>query len=187
MVMDKKKRWYQIGMLIFLAMVVIGFVVPGVLYSGSDSSVNTVEPRLCQTDADCYLMCDELPQKVLCSQNLCQRNSCTEQDFYNYTSPQNFQLKITVNGTTIDLTRRSNSGNMYVTFGELVAVYTGGLSLAQVLEKANIALTAECITLDTTYCQNDKNTLVMNINGNQSFSYQSYVPQAGDRIEVIYS
>ncbi len=186
MVMDKKKRWYRIGILIFLAMVVIGFVVPGVLYSGEDPA-SRIEPRLCQTDADCYLMCDELPQKVLCSQNLCVRNSCTEQDFYNYTSPQNFQLKIIINGTNVDLPARSNSGNMYITFGEPTAVYAEGLSLAQVLEKVNIALTAECITLDTTYCQNDKNTLVINVNGNQSFSYQSYVPQAGDRIEIIYS
>ena len=78
----KSQRVYKIGMLVLLALIVLGFTIPGFIDpTGEDQQVN-VEPRLCQSDADCYLLCDDVPEQVLCSQNMCVRNSCQEYDLY---------------------------------------------------------------------------------------------------------
>jgi len=103
------KKFSKVVMIIFLGLIVIGFTVPGILYlNPTQASPGSAEPRICQTDSDCYLMCNEQPVNVLCTQNLCQQNSCTETSPYPYsTQPVRFQLAIVLNDTPISLVNSS--------------------------------------------------------------------------------
>ena len=67
-----KKLFSKILLILFLLMIVLGFTLPGFLEF--DEETQYIEPRICQNDADCYLMCEDIPVEVLCSQNLCQKN-----------------------------------------------------------------------------------------------------------------
>ena len=73
--------------IVFMALIVLGFTVPGFLHSNDENNNYAVEPRLCKTDAECYLTCDDLPVKVLCAENICQQNSCEEYAIFEFTEP----------------------------------------------------------------------------------------------------
>ena len=164
-------NWKQIGMIIFLVLLVIGFAVPGFL--NSDETNLPSEIRYCQADADCYLMCDDLPLAVLCSQNLCQKNSCPEQAYYtlNQTSI-NFKLEVSLNNQTLDLSQRSNPNNFFVKAQKQnLQVFSSGLSLKYILEKFNLS----------------QNNFILYANGNQSYAYENYVPEEGDNLKIVYS
>ncbi len=169
---ESKKRVTQVLMIVFLFLVVVGFTIPGFLNFGENNN-KLVEPRICQSDADCYLMCGEdqnEPVAVPCSQNLCLKNDCGEHSFYLYQSePITFQLTV----ANLSLEKLSNPSNVYVVFKDnQVKVFTGGFSLAQILERINF----------------DFNKKVMNvsINGEVSAYYPSYVPEEGDKIILTY-
>lgn len=186
--MDKTKRAYRIGMIIFLVLVVLGFVVPGMFYS-DPSSTPQVEPRVCQNDGECYLMCNEEPLKVLCSQNLCQQNSCTEITSYPFNESISFQLQIKVNDSNLNLNNRSLPGNMFVTFdSDKVNIFSPHILLSQVLEKFHITMSSDCLVFDgNNYCRDENHNLTLKVNGEQSYSYQAYLPENGDKAEIVYS
>ncbi len=170
-------------MLAFLVMLVIGFTVPLFqLDNQNPASTNTAEPRLCQSDADCYLLCEQQPVAVLCSENLCIRNGCEEYSLYPYSeNPITFQLKVLLRGEEREL-QKVQQGDLFVEFGDAAgkdglaaggggevpdaggaesAGGTGGskvrmfsrLPLGRLLEKAGIRLAGQCLFLQgISYC-----------------------------------
>lgn len=191
--MNKRKArlqfWYKIGMVIFLAMIILGFMVPGFINTDSSETFEVVEPRLCSSDSDCFLMCDT-PQTVLCTQNLCVQNSCEEGNAYRYnTQPTSFTLKINVGGDTLDLSNRSQAGSLFATFtGETVLVYSQGLPLNLILEKVQLGFLGTCLRVDgTSFCNGDAGAIDMEVNGESNLEYGFYIPQEGDSIEIIAS
>ncbi len=175
-----EKLFSKIVMIIFLVMLVLGFVIPAVLNNSSSDSV--VEPRMCTTDADCYLFCEDQPVNVLCLQNLCLVNSCEEKSYYEYN--QN-PVSFTINIQNITLEERSNGRNIFVTFsGNKVQSFSQKLPLYYLLEKADIILDTQCLTFDKKqYCSSD---LLMKVNGTASTAFGNYIPKEGDVIELSY-
>jgi hypothetical protein len=185
---ERKVLLRKVGMILFLVMVVIGFTIPSML-DNDNSSNFSVEPRVCKSDSDCYLLCNDRPVTILCSQNLCRQNSCEEFSGYPYNStPVTFGLKVSVNGQVVDLASRSSSLDSFVKFsGEEVKVYSSGLPLSVILEKVNLKLNSLCLTVDQEYCTNSEKELKMLVDEKQVYSYEGYVPQAGEQLEVSYS
>ncbi len=190
----------KVFMIAFLVMVVVGFTVPIVLNNISPESDTYVEPRVCQTDMQCALDCNGQPIAVLCSQNLCQQNSCTQLGYYPFTEkPMVFSLQIDAGNGTIDLASRTDASNFFVTFADVnkkeenkeqikieqIKVYAAGLTIAQILEKVKITPNAQCVTIDQTYCTTDTKKWIMNVNGQESPLFD-YTPQEGDVIGLVY-
>ncbi len=187
--MKTKRQWIgKTILLLVLIMTIIGFTLPGVLNDDSQSQVK-VEPRVCQNDAECYLTCDDQPVKVLCSQNLCQQNSCKETNYYIFEqTPSSFILSIELNGKKVSLANQSSAQDLFTKFeGEEVKEFTSGMSLNMILEKVKAKLTAECLTVNTeNYCRDGENELRFMVNNVLRYDYGSFVPQGGDRIQIIY-
>lgn len=167
-----KQRITQVLMIVFLVLVVVGFTVPGFLNFGEETNT-LAEPRICQNDAQCYLMCGENqnePVAVPCSQNLCLRNDCNEPSFYPYQSePITFKLTV----ANLSLEKLSNPSNIYVVFkDDQVKIFTAGFSLAQILERINFDFS--------------KKAMNVSINGEEAAYYPSYVPKEGDKIILTY-
>jgi len=192
-----KKRWESLskaGMLIFMIMIVLGFMLPGFLDIGEEENngQQIVEPRLCNQDSDCYLTCDDLPIKVLCMQNLCQQNSCNEYVQYPFTEPPiSFSLTIEAEGKEIKLNERLNLADFFVKFNDETSdleIYSSKLDLGNILEKLNIDFDGECMVLGSkNYCQSEGLNLEFKVNGEKSYSYENYLPKEGDKIGIIYS
>ena len=145
-----EKLFSKVVIIIFLVMLVLGFVVPAVLNNSSSDS--GIEPIICTTDANCYLFCEDKPVNVLCLQNVCLINSCEEKSYYEYN--QN-PVSFTVNIENVTLEERSNEKNIFVTFkGNQVKSFNSKLPLYYILEKANIILDTQCLTFDKKqYCR----------------------------------
>ena len=189
--MAQPSRWRKIGMLLFLAMIVLGFTVPLFNLGGTSpgQQQQPAEPRLCQNDADCYLTCADRPLEVLCSQNLCQQNSCGEVAQYPYsTTPLTFQLHVNVNESITPLSARSNPKDLFVKFiDNAVQVFSLEFPLHLILQKAAIQFTPQCLILDShTYCEDEKNSLLLTVNGQESYLFGDYTPKAGDVVEISY-
>lgn len=185
-----KTRLKQTLLFIFLILMAIGFTVPGFLDFGDSSSPSPARP--CQSDADCYLMCDEVPLAVLCYQNLCQQNACTETSAFPYeSSPKTAGLEIVINGTKLNLKEQAeklNLNNFFVKFQEdSFAFFSSSLTLNQVLDKLRMKLTSSCLAREEAlYCRDDKSELEIFINQNQSYSYGEYNIQPNDQIKITY-
>lgn len=175
-----EKLLSKVIMIAFLAMLVLGFVVPAILNNSSSGS--GVEPRMCTTDADCYLLCEDKPVNVLCLQNLCLVNSCEEKSYYEYSQDP---VLFTINIENVTLEERGNDRNVFVKLeGNKVQSFASKLPLYYTLEKANIILDTQCLTFDKKqYCSSD---LQMKVNGNESTAFGNYIPQEGDVIEITY-
>ncbi|HLD00861.1 MAG TPA: hypothetical protein VJC39_03895 [Candidatus Nanoarchaeia archaeon] len=186
----KTKFFSKIILILFLIMIVLGFVIPGFINSSPiQSGLNLPEPRLCQSDADCYLSCDDSPVSVLCSNNLCLQNSCEEQSYYLYNlNPLTFSLAVEAEGTVLDLASRANTNDYFIQFsGMQVKVFTDGLFLNHILEKVNLKLAGACLSVDNTqYCNGDQGQLKLTINGEDSAQLGDYLPKEGDKLELKY-
>src|SRR3989344_9442428 len=124
-----EKLFSKIIIIIFLVMLVLGFVVPSVL--NNTSSDQGVESRMCTTDVDCYLFCEDQPVNVLCLQNLCLVNSCEEKSYYEY--DQN-PISFTVHIENVTLEERSSEKDIFVKYdGNEVQVFTSKLPLYYIL------------------------------------------------------
>lgn len=175
-----EKLFSKIIIIIFLVMLVLGFVVPAVLNNSSPDP--GAEPRMCTTDADCYLFCEDKPLNVLCLQNLCLTNSCEEKSYYEYSQdPVSFMINI----KNVTLEERSDEKDIFVTFkGNQVKSFSSKLPLYYILEKADIILDTQCLTFDKKqYCSSD---LLMTVNGATSTAFGNYIPQEGDVVELGY-
>ena len=171
MVKKREKLFSKIVVITILALVAIGFTIPGfVEFDGEDGKI--VEPRICQNDADCYLMCDEVPLAVLCYQNLCQQNSCEEDSYYPFVEePISFKLEIIKNGEIMDLEKNASQKNIFVKFeGNNVNIFSSGLALKHILEKVNLGIGS--------YTSN------LTVNGESSYAYGDYIPQEKDKIKI---
>lgn len=151
-------------------MIVLGFTIPTFF---NDEPLS-VEPRICQNDAECYLMCGEEqdePVMVLCTENLCQQNNCEEETSFPYQEePLAFELTV----ENLTLTELSSPGNLFVKFNDnQIRVYTAGLSMENVLEKLNYPFSEKKMKIE--------------INGEESDYYGSYVPQSNDKIKIRFS
>lgn len=187
--MVNSETWKKVGMTIFLLLIIVGFTIPAFLNNNSSNTVKTAEPRLCQTDADCYLTCDDTPVAVLCTQNLCLQNACEEYSVYPLEQQgTSFHLEVKINTTTVDLSARSKPQNFFVTFtGNQVQMFSSGLTLNHVLDKVNLQLNEQCLYLDAvSYCSDAKQEVHVLVNGNQTFDYGAYVPKEGDNIQILY-
>ena len=183
-----KKLFSKIVLVILTLLIVLGFTVPGFINETDNGQY--VEPRICKTDADCYLMCDEAPVKVLCSQNLCMQNACDEHQLYPFVDEVvEFSLVVKVNAVNKDLSLLSNTQDLFVKFSEgKVQMFSSGISLGQVLSKVKTKVDAECLTVNSeNYCNSGEKEVKLMVNGERSYSYSDYVPEVGDEIEVVYS
>jgi len=171
--MDQKRKELlrKIVLLTVLIMIAVGFTIPAALQLGGEES-SFAEPRICQNDAECYLMCNDLPVKVLCSANLCQQNSCTEQSYYAFNStPVNFKLAVEQSGKKINLDNRTNAQDIFIKFnGDNVQVFSSRIILKQILEKVGFT----------------NNDFTLTVNGEQSYSYENYLPEEGNVLKVVY-
>ena len=166
---QQKQLLSKILLLALIIMIVIGFTLPTFL--NNEPQTQQAKRRICQTDSDCYLMCGEeknQPVSVICTENLCQQNSCEEWTPYPYQAePVAFELKI----ENLNLKNSSQAKDLFVKFeGSQVKVFTAGLSLERILEKLDYTFVGE--------------QLELNINGDISSYYGGYVPQQDDKIEI---
>ena len=190
MLSQKESRWKKPLMIAFLVMIVLGFSVPLFQLGGNtDQTPQQVQPRLCQNDAECYLTCDDKPVEVLCQQNLCVQNSCTEFNLFPYLQqPQEIALSVMVNDVPLSL-QNSNPKDLFVRFNDnIVQLHAQRVSLSSILEKAGIILQNQCLTMQgTTYCADTKSTLNITANGENTYQFGQYVPKEGDEIKIVYS
>jgi len=187
--MKKKKiNFYKLAVYVVLIMAAIGFTLPGFLEFGDQQQ--PTEPRICQSDSECYLDCEE-PLPVLCYHNLCQQNSCLEQTEYPYQNQAQLtaQLDITIVGEKLPLPERSVESNFFVTFtSNSFTSFSSELYLNHVLDKLNIKLDQSCLIIDQiSYCRDNQHSLQLIIDGEESYSYESYQPQDKDKISIIYT
>ena len=182
----------------FLGLLVLGFSIPGFL-NFEDSVPPASEPRLCQTDRDCILIC-ETPVNVLCSKNLCQQNGCDEFAAVPYADkPVTLFLSIMVEGKEVNLSTRPGDSFVEVGSGEentikkikniksasKLQIFSSEMSWPQVLEKFGIEI-GECLRLgNSNYCPDQARGLQFKVNGKESGP--EYFPQDGDVIEITYS
>ena len=189
--MAEQNKWRKIATLLFLGMMVIGFSIPAFLDpTANGAAVQQPNQKLCQTDADCYLLCDGKPIEVLCSQNLCLHDSCSQNVYYSFTEvPLTFSLRIKIDDADVLWGERNIPGTIFVQFkDDTVQVFSLGLSLRHILEKGRMSLTSECLTVDgKAYCNDGVKRLAMMVNGNESSLYEKYVPQQRDSVEIVYS
>ena len=185
-----KKLFSKIVVITLLVLMVLGFSVPLFNLGGGKSTDPTkkAEPRVCQTDSDCYLVCNDKPLNILCSQNLCLQNSCDEYSLYPFQeTPLKFKLNVELAGQKMDLPARMDSKDLMVKFdaGE-VRVFSWGLPLNFILEKVDLSLNEQCLKVDgTEYCSKEK--LKFMLNGNETLPNPSYYPKEGDTIKIKYS
>ena len=173
-------------MLGFLVMIVLGFTVPGFIQN-NNSVAEYVEPRLCQTDSDCYLTCFGEPQAVLCLQNLCLRNSCTEIEYYPLQQQLlTFTLEVNIEGAQQQLT--GNSQDIFITLADnQVSLFSPGLNLNHILDKVSMAMNTQCIQVSgTNYCSDGEKRLTLTINGADSQQFTGYIPKQNDVVEIEY-
>lgn len=177
-------------MIAFLVMIVLGFSVPLFNLGGNaDQQAQQVQPRLCQHDAECYLMCDNKPVEVLCQQNLCVQNACDEFNLFSYQpQPEEIAVSVIINDAQIPLQNRQ-AQDLFVRFDEnIVKLHARGLSLAAILEKAGIVLQDQCLTVTgTKYCPENEKKLNITVNGENTYLYGQYVPKPNDEIGIVYS
>ena len=183
-----EKLFSKVMVIFFLVLLILGFTVPGFINSSNGVVQNQVEPRLCQTDADCYLTCDEQPVPVICLQNLCQQNECGYAYFEYEQNPLTFQLEVILNNEKISLENRTTQGNFFVKFeNNMVKMYSQRLSLNAVLSKVGLLLDSNCLLVDgNRYCADEDNFLSVLIKGNETADVGNYIPQEGDKIEIGY-
>lgn len=179
-------------MIAFLVMIVLGFSVP-LFNLGGNTDTNPAappaQPRLCQYDAECYLMCNNKPVEVLCQQNLCVQNSCDEFNLFPYQQQaEEIALSVTIDGAPLSLHNR-NTQDLFVRFdGGVTELHASGLSLTAILEKAGIIFTEQCLTAEgTRYCADTDSTLEVLVNGEKTYLFERYVPKEGDEIGIEYS
>ena len=174
------KLFSKVVMIVFLVLLVLGFVVPGILNNTSDSAA--AEQRMCSSDADCSLTCDQEPLIVLCLQNLCAQNSCTEKSYFQYNQEA---ISFTLQIENLILESRSNDKDIFVKFnGNEVHVFTSKLPLYYILEKANLIFDTQCLTFDgNQHCSSE---LLMTVNENNSTVFGNYIPQQDDVININY-
>jgi hypothetical protein len=165
----REKLFGKILLLFLTVMIVLGFTIPGFI---DDGPQKYVEPRICQVDADCYLMCDEVPVAVLCSKNMCSQNSCKEGSYYIYSeNAVVFELVVEKEGEFVELV--GNEKDIFVKISEnSVSLFSSGLSLGHVLEKLGMEI--------------DSNLGDVFVNGEQNYGYSEYVPEEGDKIKIVY-
>ncbi len=192
--MSKKDDFLRkMGVITFLILLVLGFTVPGIVSIFQEDTTKTTplaEPRLCQTDAECFLTCDGKPINVLCLNNICQQNECNTFSLFSFKEePLHFSLKVSVDATPIILENRTQSSNFFVQFAkDEVNVFTRGLYLLNILEKVRIGLDGNCLYMDDfSYCSSTVKKVKVNINGNVTSSYLDYIPKEGDMIEIVYN
>ena len=189
---EEKKLLSKIFLIILLLMIVVGFSVP-LFNIGSQPEATpsgTIEPRLCQSDKDCYLLCDDKPVTVLCSQNLCQQNECGEFNLFPYSeTPITITLDITVNGNKIALEGRNNPDDIFVSLkDQRIQLFSSRLYLEHILEKLKISMTGPCLSVDQQqYCEDNNHNLTFFVNGQESLQGGFYIPQEGDEIRMVYS
>src|SRR3989344_4739198 len=176
-----KKLFSKIFIIFILLLMVVGFSVPLFNLGGNGSTDPTkkAEPRLCTTDSDCYLVCDDKPLTILCSQNLCLQNACNEYALYPFREmPVNFNLNVEIDNAEIDLASRTDPKDLMVKFGEKVQVFSWGLPLVFILEKVDMTLNENCLTVDNQqHCDNGGKKLQFLLNGNETLPNPNYYPK----------
>jgi hypothetical protein len=190
--MGKKpqKLFGKIVMVLFMAMIVVGFTIPGFLQNSDNSDTYAdEEQRICQTDPECYLDCGTEPVAVMCFQNLCQRNSCDGADYYPLTDATTFTLHVILNGEAVRLENYANTQNLFFAFEEnTVRSFTDGAAIRHVLDTLGMAMDTQCIqALGQNFCTGDGGELMVTVNGEQNFAGEYLIPAEGDVIEILFA
>ena len=182
MARKKNNLLSKIVMIGFLVMIILGFMIPGFI-DVNEQDNGVVQPRLCNLDSDCYLLCGEKMVKVLCSENLCQQNSCEQAVYYPF-SEEALEFSLSVKAEEeINLAERIKQGNIFVTFEDDKVKSFSDLTLKIILEKFALYFNSNCLYVDNEEFCSDEG-IVINVNGKKTYAYEFYAPKQGDLIEI---
>ncbi|MBI1968745.1 hypothetical protein HYS49_02440, partial [Candidatus Woesearchaeota archaeon] len=118
--------------------------------------------------------------------NLCQQNACDEFSPYPYSAEaQQATISVIVDGQKIPL-KNAPEKDFFVTFSEnKVRLFSSGISLQQVMEKAGMLLTQDCLTFNgTAYCTKEDRELQIIVNDAQVAPL--YPMKEGDVVKIEY-
>ena len=193
--MRKKKTWKEYSVIFLMVAITLGFMLPGALYFGSDqqdqSNNNDPKTKVCSSDTDCYLTCDNELKSVMCYQNLCEIDSCEQYQIHKFLiGGLNINLEVIVNEELVNLEDRQSVGNFFVSVSEKnnINLFSEELQLNHVLEKLDIYFKGGCLVVDSElYCNNEENKLMMIVNGEKNYAYENYFLVTNDDIIISYS
>jgi hypothetical protein len=71
---------------------------------------------------------------------------------------------------------------------DVIHRHAEGITLSEFLVSIDVILTNTCLTLDTgtTYCTDEKNVLILFVNGQRVTNIESYITQEKDRVLLYY-
>lgn len=190
---DKYLKVKQYGMVFLLIAITLGFLVPGFLQGdGSEAIVNPADIKICYSDTDCYLTCDDGLKSVMCYRNICEIDSC-EYAPLNEFNPigEEFTLSITVLGEEINLPE------YFATFGqgtffmsmtdEAMQLFTPRLPLGYIFEKVGIVLQDSCISINGTQnCEDETHVITSTLNGEERSASNDLLISKGDVLTIVY-
>ncbi len=192
-----QEKTKQILVLILVVSIVIGFVVPGIVLNGGNGQQEEFkepvkEEKLCQSEQDCWLVCEGKPKAVPCVKNLCEITKCEEASvFGDIGEVQNKAiLKVMINGKEKELPINTTQKSSFVSFGEkgTVATHAKNVHLSYVFEMLGMLFTKDCLVTETkeSFCTGDGKELKLFVNGIQNYFFDGHVVEKGEEILVKY-
>ncbi len=192
-----QEKTKQILVLILVISIVVGFVVPGiVLNSGNGQQEVFKEPvkeeKLCQSEQDCWLVCEGKPKAAPCVKNLCEITKCEEASVFGEAGEvaNKAKLKVMINGKEKELPINTAQKSSFVSFSEkgTVATYAKNTHLGYVFEMLGMQFNKDCLMTETkeSFCTGDGKELKLFVNGVQNYFYDGHVVENGEEILIEY-
>lgn len=189
-----QEKTKQILVLILVISIVVGFVVPGIVLQGSEDEFKTPvkEEKLCQSEQDCWLVCEGKPKAAPCVKNLCEITKCEEVSMFgDIGEVQNkATLKVMINGKERELPVNTTQKSSFVSFGEKGAITTHAknVHLGYVFEMLGMQFNKDCLVTETkeSFCNDGSKELRFLVNGVQNYFYDGHVVENGEEITVEY-
>ncbi len=194
--MRKKNRFEKVkkyGVLTLLILITLGFLIPGFIQP-QEEPVNPSDVKVCSSDNDCYLTCDNKLTSVLCFRNICEIDSCESAPQYEFSEvPEDISIAITLEGEELNLNDRFTQfgvGTFFVNFRQDGAeLYTTRVPLGYILENVGIRIQNSCLIIDAqSYCEDEltQNTLRTKVNGQERFLSEDLLISRGDALTIDF-
>lgn len=189
-----QEKTKQILVLMLLVSIVIGFVVPGIVLRGSDEEFKTPvkEEKLCQSEQDCWLVCEGKPKAAPCVKNLCEITKCEEASVLGEAGEvtNTAKLKVMINDQERELPVNNTRKSSFVSFGEKGAVITRAknVHLGYVFEMLGMQFNKNCLVTETkeSFCSGGGKELKLFVKGIQNYFFDGHVVENGEEILIEY-